>query len=593
MYRWTACLLALWMLCLTPCAQAEEATAATLPPLTQTAAPGDTAPPDSAAVEATAGAETETTAHPAATPVDSEIRVWLQSLGTRSALGMSFDCPYTLSGDIQLQLSPGAEIQLGLSEGGIALRVGGAVLSLGNEILLIRHADAAGEATGAYIHESEKDTLYCGDISISVYEGSLRVIVSLTVEDYLLGVLPYEMSDTFPIEALKAQAVAARTYAMQRRARNPERAYHVSDTANDQVYKGLDTRFVPTAQAVSETRGIVGLYNGAYAETFFSASNGGQTALATDVWSDTGDFGYLDIRDDPYDLENPESLKRTYAVPTAAHEMSSLLYGLLSQRAGELLWDAGVIGAGEGAGVAQVTNVEAVHPIYGGESRQYGTISFELIASYQKLEADEAGTMKLGETQLQEEPLLIEIPYYEELRDLLGLGLNSNRSDMISVEKTDTGFLLTTRRFGHGVGLSQRGAQWMAKAHDMDYLEILAFYYPGLDLAQLTWDDDVPTAAPETPQTLDEANPRPTPAPTPMPLPALAEGEAYGTVSVEGVDATVRVRGEPSAEASQIGVLRSGSRLIIESETEDGWAKIKTMEIEGYMMMAFIVKEDV
>lgn len=581
--RWIACLLALWMACLA-CAQAEETAAPTLPPLPKTAAPSDTAPPDTVSVEA---------ADPlAAASVDSEIRVWLQSLGARSALGISFDCPYTLSGDISLQFSPGTEIKLGLDQGGIALQVGGAVLSLGSEITLVRHTDASGKATGAYIHESEKDTLYCGDIFISVYENSLRVIVSLTVEEYLLGVLPYEMSDTFPLEALKAQAVAARTYAMHRRARYLDRSYHVSDTANDQVYKGLDTRFVPTAQAVSETRGIVGLYNGAYAETFFSASNGGQTALATDVWGSTGDFGYLDMRDDPFDLENPESLKRTYAVPSAAHEMSSVLYGLLSQKVGEYLWEAGVIGAGEGAGVAQVVHVEAVSPIYGGESRQYGAIRFTLIGSYQKLEPDEGGEMKLGETQLQEEPITFDIPYYEELRGALGLGLNSNRSDIVSAEKTDTGFLITTRRYGHGVGLSQRGAQWMAAAYGMSYLEILAFYYPGLELTQLTWDDDVPDEAPAAPQTLEEAHPRPTPTPTPMPLPSLAEGEAYGHVSAEGVDATVRVRNEPSSEAVQLGTLRSGTRLIIESETEDGWAKIKTMEIEGYMMLDFIIKEE-
>src|SRR5699024_7488222 len=149
-----------------------------------------------------------------------------------------------------------------------------------------------------YIHESEKDTLYCGDLTFSASGGRLRVILTIQIEDYLYGVVPYEMSDTFPLEALKAQAVAARTYAMQRKARNADQDYDVTDTADDQVFKGLDARYTLPIQAVDETRGMVGMYNGEYAECFYCASNGGQTALATDVWGE-GDFGYLQMRDDP------------------------------------------------------------------------------------------------------------------------------------------------------------------------------------------------------------------------------------------------------------------------------------------------------
>lgn len=74
-------------------------------------------------------------------------------------------------------------------------------------------------------------------------DGSLRVIVTMQVEDYLYGVVPYEMSDTFPLEALKAQAVTARTYVMQRTVQNADKDYDVSDTTDDQVFKGLDARF--------------------------------------------------------------------------------------------------------------------------------------------------------------------------------------------------------------------------------------------------------------------------------------------------------------------------------------------------------------
>lgn len=74
---------------------------------------------------------------------------------------------------------------------------------------------------------------------LTVENGTLVPILTLSVEDYLLGVVPYEMSDSFPLEALKAQAVCARTYALSHL--NASRAYDVVDTTNDQVFKGVDS----------------------------------------------------------------------------------------------------------------------------------------------------------------------------------------------------------------------------------------------------------------------------------------------------------------------------------------------------------------
>ena len=155
----------------------------------------------------------------------------------------------------------------------------------------------------------------------------------------------------------------------------------------------------------------------------------------------------------------------------------------------------------------------------------------------------------------------------------------------------EEGFKLVTRRFGHGVGLSQRGAQWMAGKYEMDYLDILEFYYPGLEMVEITWMEPQLTPAHALPESLGYAAPRPTPAPTPAPLPPLAEGEYYAYVTVEGVDAILNVRSQPSREGRVVGALRNEARLIVEEETEDGWAKMKTAELEGYVSMTFIVKE--
>ena len=79
--------------------------------------------------------------------------------------------------------------------------------------------------------------LYPGDLTLSVSEGAIQPILELPLETYLEGVVPYEMSDSFPLEALKAQAVCARTYALSKM--NGSGDYDVVDNTNDQVYYGV------------------------------------------------------------------------------------------------------------------------------------------------------------------------------------------------------------------------------------------------------------------------------------------------------------------------------------------------------------------
>jgi len=132
----------------------------------------------------------------------------------------------------------------------------------------------------------------------------------------------YEMNNSWPIEALKAQAVAARTYAMQRKANSGDRDYDVVDTTDDQVFKGFDERHANVHQAVRETAGVVGIWKGEFASCYYTASNGGETALPVDVWGTAGDYGYLDSRSDPYDLENPSSKVLSTRSPPMARTKS-------------------------------------------------------------------------------------------------------------------------------------------------------------------------------------------------------------------------------------------------------------------------------
>ena len=87
-------------------------------------------------------------------------------------------------------------------------------------------------------HDAYSKTLYANVPSLDPYMNlkQMTAILHIPVEEYLLGVLPYEMNEAFPIEALKAQAVAARSYAIRKQ--NSNEHYDVTDNTNDQVYRG-------------------------------------------------------------------------------------------------------------------------------------------------------------------------------------------------------------------------------------------------------------------------------------------------------------------------------------------------------------------
>ena len=116
-----------------------------------------------------------------------------------------------------------------------------------------------------------------GDVvAIAQGQGVLLVNV-LPLEDYLTGVLGSEMPRSFPIEALKAQAVAARTYALQKKLEQYSQPYHLGSSVISQVYGGLKAEDPRTREAVEATRGLVLTFDLQPIEAYFHASCGGRT----------------------------------------------------------------------------------------------------------------------------------------------------------------------------------------------------------------------------------------------------------------------------------------------------------------------------
>jgi len=112
----------------------------------------------------------------------------------------------------------------------------------------------------------------------------LTVINDINLELYLLGVVPSEMPSSWNIEAHKAQAIAARSYAIANRGKRSSRGYDLKDTPEDQAYGGASSETKRTNQAVIDTQGQVLVNNNKVISAYYTASAGGQTSNSGQVW---------------------------------------------------------------------------------------------------------------------------------------------------------------------------------------------------------------------------------------------------------------------------------------------------------------------
>lgn len=159
------------------------------------------------------------------------------------------------------------------------------------------------------------DKPYRGRIEVLANRrGSLTVVNVIGLEDYVKGVVPNELS--FPaLEALKAQAVAARTYALKNRDQFASEGFDLLPTTRSQVYGGLTTETTLTTRAVDETRGVVATYHGQPINALYTSTCGGRTEDAENIFNDA--VPYLRSRECTAELKAPFA-------PFAIHSSRSL-----------------------------------------------------------------------------------------------------------------------------------------------------------------------------------------------------------------------------------------------------------------------------
>jgi len=138
---------------------------------------------------------------------------------------------------------------------------------------------------------------YHGGFSYARRDGGLLTVLNyVDIEDYVKGILPYEMSPTWPIEALKAQALTARTFAVRSIGRHASQGFDLCVDVHCQVYRGRGHANDRTDQAVTGTRGMYVTFEGRPAETVYASSNGGASENVENVWMEPRPYlrGVLD-----------------------------------------------------------------------------------------------------------------------------------------------------------------------------------------------------------------------------------------------------------------------------------------------------------
>ena len=550
-------------------------------------------------------------AHGGAAQIDPTIRVWLRRLQITDVLRIDVQGSYMLD-DESMSFSDGAALTVALRGDQLVLHTDAMAVRMGSEIILKR---CIGEQPSS-LRLNDSTGVYEGDLHLSVQDGVILPILHIYVEDYLLGVVPYEMGDSFPLEALKAQAIAARTYALKKRDSSQDEKYDVEDTTNDQAYKGRSASSPLSEQAVFETTGLCGTYKNKLAWCYYSASNGGQTELGQHVWptADPDAYAYMDMRDDPYDYENGDSTVKRFTLTKKPGKkgIGDALHAALTDALKEPLSKLGYPDVDENLlRFDEILSVSAINPQYEEPSRLMTTLEFTLKVSvreytykdtYSELEpiADSAqaeptptpaptATPAYSPYKKLKSAFTVQLPIFTEAERAMGLSINIKPNELISVFDIGSAYMIESRRFGHGVGMSQRGAEQMAERYDMSCQDILEFYYPGMDTVFFDMQREPMPVVDMTIMATPAPTPSPTPRPTHMPVTKenMPRGAYLAVVNVES-DSSLNLRKDPSLSSDVLRRLYSDQELIVLSKHDNGWVKVKTDVIEGYVKQEFL-----
>jgi stage II sporulation protein D len=385
---------------------------------------------------------------------EPEVRVLLAEAGSLQLQALNQPLVIQPGG---VELAPSRPASLVLENGRLRLRLDNqaagaapAVLPLASSFWLAPRAGASSDQAAFQLGQRR----YRGRLQVLVAGGRLQAINHVPLESYLPSVVGSEMPASWPQEALRAQAVAARTYAL--RQRKPSAAFDVSATVMSQVYKGLEAETPSTRAAVASTRGQVLMYGSSLANTVFHSSSGGRTENSGDLWTQ----------------------QLPYLVSVPDFDQGSPVHSWEQRLDPPLLREAF-------ADIGGVTRIDVLSTTASGRVRQarvLGPTGTRVVTG-----PELRSRLRLRSTQVRFEVIAPEVAMVPPPVPPLPQGGQAAEASGASaaapapVQLPQPALLAIGRGFGHGVGMSQWGALAMAQQGD-SYERILQHYYRGTAL---------------------------------------------------------------------------------------------------------------
>ena len=378
---------------------------------------------------------------------------------------------------LRVQGLPGGErrpqrLQLSLQGTRLSANVDGRSMALrASTLLTVQNDDPRGIWLGSH--------RYRGVLRISGRGGRLRVVNSLGIETYLASVVGSEMPHRWPLAALQAQAVAARTYALKQRSRGG--AWDVKATVASQVYRGAQSETPSTRQAVASTRALVLVHGGRLIDAVFHSSSGGVTEASGMVWRRQHPY-LVSVPD--HDQHSPVHRWEQWFDPSGLRQRLPETGGL---QAVEVLRRSGSGRVRQ----ARLRGPRGSLVLSGAELRKRlglksTLVSFEMVTGGQRPPA--AFRVRSGTTQASSgsridritaavarqgpgrPPLLVAPPPVLVSKASVGRWSGSGLQ-----------LLVKGQGYGHGVGMSQWGAHGLAE-QGADFRAILQHYYRGAEV---------------------------------------------------------------------------------------------------------------
>lgn len=314
--------------------------------------------------------------------------------------------------------------------------------------------------------------------------GLLTVVNRVDLEDYVASVVSNEMSPSFNTEALKAQAVCARTYAIKNLGKHKAYGFDLCASVDCQAYGGVSSESSAAVSAASATKGLVMRYNGSVIDAVYSATSGGWTEDAKNVWG--SDIPYLVAAEDSYESKSvyASSWTKEITVERATEIMNSKGYnlGTVTSVTVEEQTERGVVTKLKVTGTngEKTFTREGCRLAFGSvtpsqaftvTANTEGAVAADPLYAYQntKLSNSVSVISDSGVTSRSLDGAYIKGTATREYKSVISSG-------------EVTSFTFSGRGNGHLVGMSQNGANGMAAA-GFTYDQILKHYYKGIEIS--------------------------------------------------------------------------------------------------------------